>query len=73
MKASRSGTGRMGRSGSLEDRSKNTRQEIVWKQRQQQQMRWEQELRLREEELRRWEHEEFMRRASEDRLVWKFV
>ncbi|XP_057305924.1 zinc finger RNA-binding protein-like isoform X2 [Hydractinia symbiolongicarpus] len=67
MKASRSGTGRMIRSGSLEDRSKNTRQEMVWKQRQQQQMRWEQELRLREEELRRWEHEEFMRRASEDR------
>lgn len=44
-----------------------SRHEMVWKQRQQEQMRWEQELRLREEELRRWEHEEFMRRASEDR------
>jgi len=42
-------------------------QEMVWKQRQHEQMKWEQQLRFREEELRRWEHEEYMRRASEDR------
>lgn len=42
-------------------------QESVWRQRQQEQMRWEQQLRLREEELQRWEHDEYMRRASEDR------
>jgi zinc finger RNA-binding protein len=41
--------------------------EMAWKQRQHEQMRWEQQLRFREEELRRWEHEEFMRRSSEDR------
>lgn len=41
--------------------------EMQWKQRQHEQMRWEQQLRFREEELRRWEHEEFMRRSSEDR------
>lgn len=45
----------------------NRSEEMVWKQRQQEQMRWEQELRHREEELRRWEHEEYMRRANEDR------
>ena len=43
-------------------------QESVWKQRQQEQMQWEQQLRLREEELRRWEHDEYMRRAGEDRF-----
>ena len=42
-------------------------QEKVWKQRQEEQMRWEAQLRMREEELRRWEHEEYMRRANEDR------
>ena len=42
-------------------------QEMVWRQRQQEQMRWEHELRLREEELRRWEEEEYMRRIEEDR------
>jgi len=40
---------------------------MAWKQRQHEQMRWEQQLRFREEELRRWEHEEYMRRSSEDR------
>ena len=43
--------------------------EMAWKQRQHEQMRWEQQLRFREEELRRWEHEEFMRRSSEDRYT----
>jgi hypothetical protein len=42
-------------------------QENVWRQRQQEQMQWEQQLRIREDELRRWEHDEYMRRASEDR------
>ena len=56
---SRKARGMMG----MEDSS----QESVWRQRQQEQMRWEQQLRLREEELRRWEHDEYMRRASEDR------
>ncbi|XP_002153846.1 zinc finger RNA-binding protein isoform X1 [Hydra vulgaris] len=42
-------------------------QEMVWKQRQQEQIRWEQQLRHREDELRRWEHDEYMRRANEDR------
>ena len=44
-------------------------QEVMWRQRQQEQLRWEQELRMREEELRRWEEEEYLRRIDEDRLV----
>lgn len=43
-------------------------QESVWRQRQQEQMQWERQLRLREEELRRWEHDDYMRRANEDRF-----
>ena len=58
--------GRWGRG--VDDRPRATgNQEMVWKQRQQEQMRWEQQLRHREDELRRWEHDEYMRRASEDR------
>jgi len=41
--------------------------ESVWKMRQQEQLRWEQELSMREVELRRWEEEEYMRRVGEDR------
>eukprot|EP00794_Sanderia_malayensis_P009635 gene9635-10623_t len=41
--------------------------EISWRQKQQEQMRWEQELRIREEELRRWEEGEYHRRIEEDR------
>lgn len=41
--------------------------EAVWRQRQQEQHRWEQDLRLREEDLRRWEEDEYMRRVGEDR------
>ena len=43
-------------------------QESVWRQRQHEQMQWEQQLRLREEELRRWEHDDYMKRANEDRF-----
>jgi len=53
-------------SKNLKDRAGRV-DEMAWKQRQHEQMRWEQQLRFREEELRRWEHEEFMRRSSEDR------
>jgi len=42
-------------------------QESVWRQRQHEQMQWERQLRLREEELRRWEHDDYMKRANEDR------
>ena len=56
----------------MESKASGTRrgsnsQEKVWKQRQEEQMRWEAQLRMREEELRRWEHEEYMRSANEDR------
>ena len=42
-------------------------QEVAWRARQQQQIKWEQELRMREEELKRWEEEEYFRRVEEDR------
>jgi len=60
-KGSRTNNRRRGAAGGEDE------QESVWRQRQQEQMQWEQQLRLREEELRRWEHDEYMRRANEDR------
>ena len=42
-------------------------QEVAWRARQQQQIKWEQELRMREEELKRWEEDEYLRRVEEDR------
>ena len=53
--------------GGLGDNRRGREQEMVWRARQQEQIRWEQELRLREEELRRWEEEEYLRRVEKDR------
>ena len=53
--------------GGLGDNRRTREQEMAWRARQQEQIRWEQELRLREEELRRWEEEEYLRRVEKDR------
>lgn len=60
------------------DRSRRERNELEakadekeWRQRQHEQMRWEQQLRFREEELRRCEQDGFMRKSSDDRYWTK--
>ena len=58
--------GRMQRIGGSDGR-RMREQEMLWRARQQEQLKWEQELRMREEELRRWEEEEYLRRVDEDR------
>lgn len=61
-KSSRVGGRRgLGRSGRGNDK------ESLWRQRQQEQLKWEQELHSREAELRRWEHGDFTCRVGEDR------
>ena len=67
MKGSRKLHMRMQRGGIGDRRMRE--QEMVWRARQQEQMKWEQELRMREEELRRWEEEEYLRRVDEDRYL----
>ncbi|XP_065060254.1 zinc finger RNA-binding protein-like isoform X2 [Rhopilema esculentum] len=58
---------RLQRSGGGGDTRRAREQEVMWRARQQEQLRWEQELRMREEELRRWEEEEYLRKVEEDR------
>lgn len=72
MKGSRRTQVRMQR-GVGGDSRRMREQELVWRARQQEQMKWEQELRMREEELRRWEEEEYLRRVDEDRYINQYM
>ena len=72
MKGTRRSQSRMQR-GVGGDSRRMREQELVWRARQQEQMKWEQELRIREEELRRWEEEEYLRRVDEDRYIYQYM